>query len=56
MSSPAPTLSVRDRHKEALADQILVRNKAMSTQTMAMRHGLDPEREAHLTRGATVPP
>ena len=51
-----PTLSVRDRHKEALADQILVRNKAMSTQTMAMRHGLDPEREAHLTRGATVPP
>jgi len=43
-----PTLSVRDRHKEALADQILVRNKAMSTQTMSMRHGLDPEREQQL--------
>ncbi|MHC4398611.1 MAG: phage portal protein [Planctomycetota bacterium] len=43
-----PSLAVRDRHKEALADQILVHNKAMSTQTMAMRHGLDPEREQGL--------
>jgi len=43
-----PTLAVRDRYKEALADQILVRNKAMSTQTMSMRHGLDAERERGL--------
>jgi hypothetical protein len=43
-----PTLAARDRYKEALADQILVRNKAMSTQTMAMRHGLDPDREGQL--------
>jgi len=40
-----PTLAVRDRLREAQADQILVRNKAMSTQTMSMRHGLDPDRE-----------
>lgn len=40
-----PTLAVRDRLKEAQADQILVRNGAMSVATMAMRHGLDPERE-----------
>ena len=47
-----PTLAVRDRYKEALADQILVRNKAMSTQTMATRHGLDAEREQTLiTKG-----
>ncbi len=43
-----PTLAARDRYKEALADQILVRNQAMSTQTMAMRHGLDPDREEQL--------
>ena len=41
----APTLAVRDRLKDAQADQILLRNGAMSAQTMAMRHGLDPDRE-----------
>lgn len=44
----APTLAVRDRLKEAQADWILVRAGAMSPQTMAMRHGLDPERERQL--------
>jgi capsid protein len=39
----APTLAVRDRLKEAQADQILLRNGAMSVQTMALRHGLEPE-------------
>lgn len=48
-----PTLAVRDRYKEALADQILVRNNAMSTQTMSMRHGLDADREQQLTREAS---
>ncbi|HYW80664.1 MAG TPA: phage portal protein [Thermoguttaceae bacterium] len=41
----APGLSVRDRLKDAQADQILVRNGAMSVQTMAIRHGLDPRQE-----------
>jgi hypothetical protein len=41
-------LAVRDRLRDAQADQILVRNQAMSVQTMAMRHGLDPQREQHL--------
>ena len=50
-----PTLAVRDRLREAQADQILVRNKAMSTQTMATRHGLDAEREQRLT-GQTAAP
>jgi len=40
-----PTLAVRDRLQEARADQILVRNGAMSAATMAMRHGLGLERE-----------
>ncbi|NLF09015.1 MAG: phage portal protein [Pirellulaceae bacterium] len=40
-----PTLAVRDRLKEAQADQILLRNGALSVATMAMRHGLDPEQE-----------
>jgi len=44
----APTLAVRDRLKEAQADQILVRNGAMSVATMAMRNGLDPEHERQL--------
>jgi capsid protein len=44
----APTLAVRDRLKDAQADQILVRNGAMSVQTLAMRHGLDPEQELQL--------
>ena len=51
-----PTLAVRDRHKEALADQILVRNGAMSTQTMSMRHGLDPDRERELVREREAAP
>ena len=45
-----PTLAVRDRLKDAQADQILLRNGAMSVQTMAMRHGLDPEQEEQLIR------
>jgi hypothetical protein len=44
----APTLAVRDRLRDAQADQILLRNGAMSVETMAMRHGLDPEQEAQL--------
>ena len=40
-----PTLAVRDRLREAQADQILVRNGAMSVATMAARNGLKPERE-----------
>jgi len=43
-----PTLAVRDRLKDAQADQILVRNGAMSVQTMSMRNGLDPEHERQL--------
>jgi hypothetical protein len=31
--------------RDAQADQILVRHGAMSVETMAMRHGLDPEQE-----------
>jgi capsid protein len=46
-----PTLAVRDRLREAQADQILVRNKAMSVQTMAMRHGLEGEKEQELMGG-----
>ena len=45
IQATAPTLAVRDRLKDAQADQILLRNGAMSTQTMATRHGLDPEQE-----------
>jgi capsid protein len=41
----APTLAVRDRLRDAQADQILVRAGAMSVATMALRHGLDPEHE-----------
>jgi len=37
-----PTLAVRDRLKDAQADQILVRNGAMPPETMALRHGLEP--------------
>jgi hypothetical protein len=40
-----PTVGVRDRLQEAQADQILVECGAMSVPTMAMRHGLDPDRE-----------
>ena len=48
-----PTLAVRDRLRDAQADQILVRAGAMSVQTMAMRHGLDPSRE-HADRAAAA--
>jgi nucleotide-binding universal stress UspA family protein len=43
-----PTLAVRDRLRETQADQILVRSGAMSVQTMALRHGLEPDREQEL--------
>jgi capsid protein len=45
ISAIAPTLASRDRLREAQADQILLRNGAMSPATMAMRHGLDPAQE-----------
>jgi capsid protein len=50
-----PRLAVRDRLKDAQADQILVRNGAMSVQTMAMRHGLEPEQEQQLLQQAAIP-
>ena len=40
-----PTLAVRDRLRDTRADQILLQCGAMSPRTMAMRHGLDPEKE-----------
>jgi capsid protein len=43
-----PTVAVRDRLQEAQADRILVKSRAMSVSTMAMRHGLDPDRESRL--------
>jgi capsid protein len=43
-----PTLAARDRFREAQADQILVRNRAMSIQTLSTRHGLDAEKEQQL--------
>ncbi|MCX7428978.1 MAG: hypothetical protein NTW96_25550, partial [Planctomycetia bacterium] len=43
-----PSLAVRDRLKETQADQILLRNGVMSTDTMATRHDLDPEKERQL--------
>jgi capsid protein len=47
-----PNLAARDRLKEAQADQILLRNGAMSVQTMALRHGLEPDREQQRIRQA----
>ena len=47
-----PSLAVRDRLKEAQADQILVRNGAMSPQTLSLRHGLDAEKEQRLLGGS----
>jgi len=44
----APSLAVRDRLRDAQADQILVRSGAMSVQTLAVRHGLDPDHEQRL--------
>ncbi len=40
-----PVLTVRDRYKDAKADEVLVKNGAMSVATMAMRHSLDPAQE-----------
>ncbi|MGA2063815.1 MAG: phage portal protein [Thermoguttaceae bacterium] len=53
LRATAPTLAVRDRLRDAQADQILVRAGAMSVQTMAMRHGLDPTQE-HADRAAAA--
>ncbi len=50
-----PSLAVRDRLRDAQADQILVRLGAMSVQSMALRHGLDPEHEARLISAGTEP-
>lgn len=51
-----PTLAVRDRLKETQADRILVAAGAMSPQTMAVRHGLDPRQEAvSIARAAAEP-
>ncbi len=47
-----PSLAVRDRLREAQADQILVRHGAMSPQTLALRHGLDAEKEQRLIGGS----
>jgi len=41
----APTLAVRDRLRDAQADKILWQSGAMSVETMAMRHGLDPQQQ-----------
>jgi hypothetical protein len=43
-----PSLAVRDRLKETRADEILLRCRAMSRETMALRYGLDPEKERAL--------
>jgi capsid protein len=43
-----PTLGVRDRLRDAQADQILVKAGAMSPSTMSLRHGLDPDHESQL--------
>ncbi|MGD0899222.1 MAG: phage portal protein [Thermoguttaceae bacterium] len=51
----APTLAVRDRLRDAQADQILVKSGAMSAETMAMRHGLDPSQERARHPGAPAP-
>jgi hypothetical protein len=50
-----PTLAVRDRLRDAQADQILLKSGAMSVQTLALRHGLDPEHEQQLLSGASTP-
>ncbi len=41
LTAVPPTLAVRDRLRDAQADQILVRNGAMSTEVLALRHGLE---------------
>ena len=37
-----PMLATRDRYKEARADEILLKNGAMTPETLASRHGLEP--------------
>jgi len=49
-----PSLAVRDRYREARADELLVRAGAMSIQTLALRHGLDPTDERRL-KGEEAP-
>ncbi|MDD3468819.1 MAG: phage portal protein [Thermoguttaceae bacterium] len=41
-----PNLVVRNRLQEAQADEILLRCGVLSPQTMALRHGIDPEKES----------
>ncbi|MDO4587372.1 MAG: phage portal protein [Planctomycetia bacterium] len=43
-----PTLAVRDRYKETKADEILLKHGIISPQTMALRYGLNPEKESWL--------
>ena len=43
-----PSVAVRDRLRDAQADQILLRSGAMSVETMAVRQGLDPDHEQRL--------
>ena len=43
-----PILAVRDRLEEAKADEILYNLGVLSKQTLAMRYGLDPQREQRL--------
>ncbi len=43
-----PILAVRDRLNEAKADEILFNLGVLSKQTLAMRYGLDPQRENSL--------
>jgi len=45
IAATAPMLATRDRLKEVQADEVLVRNGAMSDQTMAERSGLDWDNE-----------
>ncbi len=46
-----PPVGVRDQLEEARVHQILVRLGAMSPTTLALKHGLDPERERRLMTG-----
>lgn len=43
-----PILAVRDRLEEARADEILYKLGVLSKETLAMRYGLDPQREQKL--------
>ncbi len=43
-----PMLAVRDRLKEARADEILLKCGVLSPQTMSMRYGLDPGKESQM--------